>query len=129
MFFLENCRFHIILIGISLSPIVKKLDKHVNIHHEIDSLYTLFKHRFNLTIVTSNGEILNQLSRAIQHNLQWKRFEKMPSIAKKRLISKKSRDLYCVLIRNWLPHKLLAQHFWIEFEKIKTQSGILICSR
>ena len=33
--------------------------------------------------------MFNQLSRAVQRNLRWKEAEKMPSIAKKRLIQKK----------------------------------------
>ena len=86
---LENCKFHLVLIGISLSQIFQRLDKYVYIYQEIDCLYTLFKHRLYSSIVTSSGEMFNQLRRAVQHNLRWRGAEKMPSIAKKRLIRKK----------------------------------------
>ena len=73
--------------------------------------------------------MLNQLRGAVQHNLRWKGAEKMPSIAKKRLIRKKFTDIIYVPTRNWLPHKLLVQRFWIEFEKFRTQNMNLICLR
>ena len=86
---LKNCKFHLVLIGISLSQIFQRLDKYVYIYQEIDCLYTLFKHRFYSSIVTSSGEMFNQFRRAVQHNLRWKGAKKMPSIAKKRIIWKK----------------------------------------
>ena len=85
---LENCKFQLVLIGISLSQICQRLDKYVYIYQEIDCLYTLFKHRFYSSFVTSSGEMFNQLSRAVQHNLRWKGAKKMPGTAKKRLIRK-----------------------------------------
>ena len=91
---LENCKFYFVLIGISLSQFFQRLDKYVYIYiyQEIECLYTLFKHRFYSSIVTSSGEVFNQLRRAVQHNLRWRGAEKMPSIAKKRLIRKKIQE-------------------------------------
>ena len=91
---LENCKFHLALIGISLCQIFQRLDKYVYMYQEIDCLYTLFKHRCYSKIVTSIGEVFNQLRRAVQHNLRWRGAEKMPSIAKKRLIRKKFKRHY-----------------------------------
>ena len=65
---LENCKFYFVLIGISLNQIFQRLDKYVNIYQEIDCFYILFKHKFYSSIVTSSGEMLNQLRRAVQHN-------------------------------------------------------------
>ena len=62
---LENCKFHLVLIGISLSQIFQRLDKYVYTYQVIDCLYTLFKHRFYSTIVTSSREMFNQLRRAV----------------------------------------------------------------
>ena len=107
LFCLENCKFHLVSIGISLSQIFQRLDKYVYMYQEIDCLYTLFKHKFYSSIVTSSGEVFNQLRRAVQHNLRWRGAEKMPSIAK----------------------NFFNQRFWIEFEKFKTQNMNLICSR
>ena len=53
---------HIILIGTSLSQILQRLDNYQYIYQEIDCLYTLYKHRFFPSIVTSSGEVFNQLS-------------------------------------------------------------------
>ena len=53
---LGNCKFHIILIGTSLSQIFQRLDKYQYIYQEINCLYTLYKHRYFSSIVTSSGE-------------------------------------------------------------------------
>ena len=68
---LESCKFHLILIGTSLSQIVQRFDKYQNIYQEIDCLYILYKHRFFSSTVTSSGEIFNQLSCGVHHNLRW----------------------------------------------------------
>ena len=60
---LENCKFHLILIGITYNQILQRLDKYIYIYQEIDRLYTLFKHRFHSSFVTSSGEVFNQLNR------------------------------------------------------------------
>ena len=43
----ENCKFHLVLIGISVNQILQRLDKRIYIYQEIDCLYTLFK-RFSI---------------------------------------------------------------------------------
>ena len=91
---LKIFNFHLVLIGISVSQILQMLDKYVYIYNEIECPYTLFKHRFYSSIATSSGEMFNQLSRVVQHNLRWKGAKKMPSIAKKRLIWKKFKRYY-----------------------------------
>ena len=67
---LEKCKFHIILIGTSLSQNLQRFDKYQNINKKIDCLYILYKHRFFSSIVTSSGEGSNQLSCRVQHNLR-----------------------------------------------------------
>ena len=91
---LGNCKFHIILFGTSLSQILQRLDKYQNIYQEIDCLYTLYKHRFFPSIVTSSGEVFNQLSCGVQHNIRWKGAEKTPSVSRKRLVRKKFKKHY-----------------------------------
>ena len=68
----ENCKFHLVLIGISVNQILQRLDKRIFINQEIDCLYILFKHIFYSSIVTSRGEVFNQLIRVVQQNLRWK---------------------------------------------------------
>ena len=67
---LENCKFHLVLIGTSLRQNLQILDKYIYIYQEIECRYTLLKHRFQSNIVTSSGGVLNPLSRAAQHNLR-----------------------------------------------------------
>ena len=78
-----------LLIETFFSQTLQRLDKYIYIYQEIVWLYTLFKLRFRSSIVTSSEEVYNQLSRTIQHNLQWKGIENIPSIAKKQRIRKK----------------------------------------
>ena len=91
---LGNYKFHIILIGTSHGQILQRLDKYQYIYQEIDCVYTLYQHRFFSSIVTSNGEVFNQLSCAVQHNLRWKGAEKTPSVSRKRLVRKKFKKHY-----------------------------------
>ena len=91
---LGDCIFHIILIGTSLSQTLQRLDKYHYIYQEIDCLYTLYKHRFFSSIVTSSGEVFNQLCCGVQHNLRWKGAEKTPSVSRKRLVRKNFKKHY-----------------------------------
>ena len=69
---LEKFRLHLVLIGTSFNQILQRLDKYNYIYQEIDCLYTLFKHIFHSSFVTSSGsgEVFNQLNRAVHHNLR-----------------------------------------------------------
>ena len=97
---LGNFKFHINLIGTSLSQILQKLDKYQYIYQEIDCRYTLYKHRFFSSTVTSSGEFFNQLSCGVQHNLRWKGAEKTPSVSRKRLVCQKFKKHYLSSIQN-----------------------------
>ena len=121
--FLGNCKFHIILIGTSLSQILQRLDKYQYIYQEIDCLYRLYKHRFFSSIVTSSGEIFNQLSCGVQHNLRWKGAEKIPSVSRKRLVRKKFKKHYLSSNQKLASTQTLGS----EFVKYKTQNRNMIC--
>ena len=73
---LGSCKLNIILIGSSLSQTFQILDKYQYIYQEIDCLYLLYKHIFFSSFVTSSGEVFNQFSCGVQHNLRWKGAEK-----------------------------------------------------
>ena len=97
---LESCKFHLILIGISFSEVLQRLDNYFYIYQEIDCLHTLYKHRFYSSIVTSKGKVFNQLGcitskgKVFKHNLRWKRAGKTPSVSKKRLVREKFKKHY-----------------------------------
>ena len=121
----ENCKFHLVLIGSSLDQILQRVDKYHFTYQIVDSIYTLYKCRFYSKIISSKGEVFNQLNRAVEHNLKCRTPEKLPSVAKKRLLrKKKSKDIIFVLLRSLLPLRLLDQFFWKGFEKFKSQSMV-----
>ena len=88
MCFRPNCRYHIILIG-NIEDLLQKLDSFCFNYQHVDCLYTLFKYRFNGKNVIENGQTFDNLQRAVHFNQQNRGVERMPSIAKKRLLRKK----------------------------------------
>ena len=124
---LGNCKIHIILIGTSLSQIPQRLDKYRYIYQEIDCFYTLYKHRFVSSIVTSSGEVFNQLSCGVQHKLRWKGAEKTPSVSRKRLVRKKFKKHYLSSNKKLASTQTLGSAFLEEFVKYKTQNMNMIC--
>ena len=55
----------------------------------MDCLYTLFKYRFGGNIIAKNGDVFDKLERAAEFNQGNKGADRIPSIAKKRLLRKK----------------------------------------
>ena len=92
MCFLPNCRFHIILIG-NIKELPQKLDAFCFNYQHVDCLYTLFKYRFNGKIVIKSGQLFDFLQRAVHFNQQNRRVERMPSIAKRRLLRKVQKNI------------------------------------
>ena len=90
---LESCKFHLVLIGSSLDQILQILDKY-HFTVIVDCIYTLYKYRFYLNFISSRGEVVNQLNRAVEHNLKCRIPEKLPSVAKKRQLRKKFKRDY-----------------------------------
>ena len=88
MCFLPKCRYHIILIG-NIKELLQKLDAFCFNYQHVDFLYTLFKYRFNGKIVIKSGQLFDYLQRVVHFNQQNRGVERMPSIAKKRLLRKK----------------------------------------
>ena len=91
---LENCEFHILLIGSSFDQILQRLGNFHFTYQIIDCLYTLYKHRFYSNFISSTGEIFNQIERTVHHNFKQKGAEKIPCVAKKRLLRKKFKRHY-----------------------------------
>ena len=90
----QNCKFHLVLIGSSLDQILQRLDKYHLTYQIVDCIYTLYKYSFYFNIISSRGEVFNQLNRAVEHNLKCRIPEKLPSVAKKRLLRKKFKRHY-----------------------------------
>ena len=84
---LPACKYHIILLG-EIEELLNKLDTFCFTYQHVDCLYTLFKYRFNGKINAKDGNVFDNVQRAISFNQRNRGVDKMPSIAKKRLLRK-----------------------------------------
>ena len=91
MCFLLNCRYHIIVIG-KIKELLQKLDAFCFNYQHVGCLYTLFKYRFSGRIVLKSGQLFEYLQRAVHFIQQNRGVDRMPSIAKKRLLRKKYKN-------------------------------------
>ena len=85
---LPNAGHHIILLG-NVDELLKKLDTFCFSYQHVDCLYTLFKHRFTGKSVVKNGQLFDNLQRAVHFNQKNRGVDRMPSIAKKKLLREK----------------------------------------
>ena len=91
MFFLPNCRYHFKLIANKKELQQKVVDAFCFNYQHMKCLYILFKKRFSGKIIVNSGKIFDNLQRAISFNHQNRGVDRIPSIAKKRLLRKKYR--------------------------------------
>ena len=91
MCFLPFCRYHIILIG-NIKDLLQKLDAFCFNYQHVDCLYTLSKYRFSGKIVVKSGHFFVNLQRAVHFNQQNRGADRMPNIARKRLLRKKYKN-------------------------------------
>ena len=104
--FLPSCEYHIILLG-NVEELLKKLDTFCFTYQHVDCLYTLFKCRFSGNVIAKSGQVFDNVQRAVDFNQRKKGVDRKPSIAKKRLLSKKYK-----------------KHLFSSFQKTKsTQTG------
>ena len=100
--FLPACKYHIILLG-NVEELLKKLDSFCFTYQHVDCLYTLFKYRFSGRVIAKSGQVFDNVLRAVDFNQRNKGLDRMPSIAKKRLLRKKYK-----------------KHLFSSFQKTKT---------
>ena len=105
--FLTACKYHIVLLG-DVQELLKKLDSFCFTYQHVDCLYTLFKYRFGGNVVAKSGQVFDNGQRAVDFNHRNKGVDKMPSIAKKRLLRKKYK-----------------KHLFSSFQKTKTTHTIV----
>ena len=112
-FFLPVCRYHIVLHG-NVQELLKKLDTFCFTYQHLDCLYTLFKYRFSGKVIAKSGQVFDNVQRAVDFNHRNRAVDRMPSIAKKRLLRKKHR-----------------KHLFSSFQKTKTKqtSGLVFAER
>ena len=111
--FLPICRYHIVLLG-NVQGILKELDTFCFTYQHVDCLYTLFKNRFNGKVFANSGQVSDNVQRAVDFNHRNEGMDRMPSIAKKRLLKIKYK-----------------KHLFSSFQKTKTTqtSGSVFAER
>ena len=111
--FLPSCKYQILLPG-KVEELLKKLDTFCFTYQHVDCLYTLFKYRFSGKVVAKSGQVFDNVQPAVDFNQRNKGMDRMPSIAKKRLLRKKYK-----------------KHLFSSFQKTKTTqtSGSVFAER
>ena len=83
--FVSNCKFHIILLG-NFEELLKKLNTFCFTYQHVDCLYTLLKYRLSGKVITKSGQLFDNVQRAVDFNHRNKGVDRMPSVAKRRLL-------------------------------------------
>ena len=105
---------NIILYYLEMYELLKKLDTFCFTYQHVDCLYTLFKYRLSGKVIAKSGQVFANVQRAVDFNHRNKGVDRMPSIAKKRLLRKKYK-----------------KHLFSSFQKTKTTqtSGSVFAER
>ena len=106
--FLFSCKYHILILG-NAEELLKKLDTFCFTYQHVDCLYTLFKYRFSEKVIAKNGQVFDNVQRAVDCNQRNKGLDRMPSIAKKRLLRKKYKIICSPPFKRPNRRKLLDQ--------------------
>ena len=88
--FLPSCNYQILLLG-NIEELLKNLDTFCFTYQHVVCLYTLFKYRFIGKVIAKSGPVFDNVQRAVDFNQRNRGVDRMPSIAKKKLLRKKCR--------------------------------------
>ena len=104
--FLPTCKYHKILLG-NVEELLKNLHTFCFTYQHVDCLYTLCKYRFSGKVFAKSGQVFDNVQRANDFKQRNKGMDRMPSIAKKRLL-----------------RRMYRKHLFSSFQKTKTtQTG------
>ena len=95
--FVPACKYHIVLVG-NVQELLKNLDTFCFTYQHVDCLYTTFKYRFSGKVIAKSGQVFDNVQRAVDFNHRNKGVDRMPSIAKKRLLRKKYKKTILQLL-------------------------------
>ena len=95
--FFPASKYHIVLHG-KVRELLKKLDTFCFTYQQLDCLYTLFEYRFSGKVIAKSGQVFDNVQRAVDFNHRNKGVDRMPSIAKKRLLRKKYKKAFVQLL-------------------------------
>ena len=85
----------------------------------MDCLYTLFKYRFSGKIIAKSGNVFDNVQRTISFNQRNRGVDKMPSIAKKRLLRKKFKQHFMSALQKNKSTQTSGSVFAERIEKVK----------
>ena len=88
---LPACKHHNILLG-EIEEFLHKLDTFCFNYQQLDCLYTLFRYRFKGKIIAKGENVIDNVQWAVSFNQKNRGVDRMPSIAKKRLLRKKFKQ-------------------------------------
>ena len=108
-----NCRFYIILIG-DTKEALQNLDAFCFNYQLLECPYTVFKYRFSGKIVFDSGQLFDNMHLAVHFNHQNRGVDRMPTIAKNRLLRKKSKKKH--LLSSFQKNELM------QIKKLEDQS-------
>ena len=115
---LAACKYHIILLG-EIEELLHKLDTFCFTYQHVDCLHTLFKFRFSGKFIAKSGNVFDNVQRAISFNQRNKGLDKMPSIAKKRLLRKKFKQHFMSALQKNKSTRTSVSVFAERIEKVK----------
>ena len=116
--FLPACKYHILLLG-NVEELLKKLDTFCFTYQHVDCLYTLIKHRFSGKVIAKSGQVFDNVQRAVDFNHRNKGVDRMPSIAKKRLLRKKYKKHLFSSFQKQKQRRPVVQSLQKELKKLK----------
>ena len=121
--FLKNCKFHLLLItDKDLDDLLVKLDRVCFTYQHVDCFYTLFKFRFSGNVLEKNGKIFGSVERAVSFNKLNKGVDKMPSIAKKRILRKKFKKHMLTSVQRSIPVQTTGSVFVERVESVRRKT-------
>ena len=116
--FLPTCKNHVILHG-NVEELLKKLDTFCFTYQHVDCLYTLFKYRFSGKVIAKSGQVFDNVQQAVDFNHRNKGLDRMPSIAKNRLLRKKVKKRLFSLFQQTKRTQTSGSMFAKRIEKVK----------
>ena len=116
--FLPACKYHIILLG-EIKELLHKLDTFCFTYQHVDPVYTLLKYRFSGKIIAKSGNVFDNVQRAISFTQRNRGVDKMPSIAKKRLLRTKSKQHFMSALQKYKSTQPSGSVFAKRIEKAK----------
>ena len=114
--FLRACKNQIILLG-EIEELLHTLDAICFTYQHMDCLYTLFKYRFSEKIIAKS--VFCNLQRAISFKVRSRGVDKMPSIAKEKLMRKKIKHHFMSALQKIKSTKTSGSLFAERVEKVK----------